>query len=1526
MARRWIIAMTIVAVLGLFALAAVVMITQTDYGRERVRRVTLNLLQDKTRGLVRVGRITGNLLEGFTFTNVSIRDSAGGLFLMADEATAKYSIRGLLGKKLVLHDVKLVRPIIVLDKPPRGTWNFRRLYPTSTTPKDTNAAPGFGDWIRFENVEIVDGRMIVRSPWYPDSTLSPSRRDSLIADRLAGGSRTAIRQVPGGYQRVTDLKAIAAQIPLFRLKDPDDKTKRIEIATLQMAAAIFLPPVAEVRDLRGVIEFRSDSIWFNDLNLVMPGSRARISGKYEPKSEDLTLRVLAERVALSDLRWIYPRLPSDGGGSMDFSMLWRDTADTYLARNLTVARGSARATGDFGVTMGDSTTRFHDTDLRFSGVDTRLIEQLVPGFVAPRRGTLGGRTALDGTLANLRIDADVSFDDPLSGRSRVAARGDIGIGDSVFRARDLRVTLAPLQVDLAHKSLPDLPIGGTITGTATVNGSTATRLLAEGEVEHTDRGARSRLTGRAAIRLRGERWMDIALEASPLSLTTVGRFAPAIGLQGGASGPIRLTGTLRALDVNSTLRVADGGDIETRGRLDLQSAEKSYNLAVEMRLFNARSVIAKLPSTSLTAGVHANGRGLDPATMRATITADLATSSLDSVQVDTALARLTIADGLLRVDSLFARAPYGSVSIIGAFGLSEAQNAELAYRVVVDSLQALQRWLPSDSGTVAPRPAAIARAFEEARRDSARVYEQTELERAITGERAPRLVADTPSVVRRDSLAGSAVAAGTIRGSIKRFDVRGRAGATGLAYRGNTVADLRTEYAWLNARTPAAALIVGADMRQVSASGFLLDSVATRLTYASDSGTVAVMVHQDDQRDYSVKAQYALHANHKELHLDDLRLRFDTAFWTSTQPGAVKWGGSGIEIRTVELTNGAGGRIYVNGLLPTEGVADLEIAVDGFDIGNVMSLLQSDLKVTGIITLAARVRGTMMSPDIRGAAAATNLTWGGVTIPALKGTVEYADQRLTGYAELVRAGGAPMLVANGTLPVNLALKGVPGSRLPDGAVTLDIVADSMPLELIPQFTDAVSNVRGRAVGSVAIRGTMRQPSLAGALRVDGGQARVVPLGITVRRIAGSVRMTRDTVMIDSLVGDSDGSVRISGGLGMKTLTTPSFDLRLVATRARVMDNDLGRMRADAQLALYGPFAQAYVSGGIRVRSGVLWVPKSDDKKVISAGDPAVFSVIDTSLMTNREILPNQSPLLKNLRADVNVRVDRDTWVRSQDANVEIYSVGDLIVKVDRATDALTLDGVLNSDRGEYTFLSKRFRVKRGSATFIGSPELDPTLQLTGEYQVRLPAREALYIRLLIGGTLKSPRLTLESDAQPPIPQSDLLSYLAFGRTSSSLLQTEGSGASTAGTSGGLVGATAALATSQLAGVAVGVMANEVESDAARTLGADVFNITPADLQTELWQTDVGSFLLGTEIEYGKYWNPRNFVGLQARPLFFFQPSNSPPGLRYQHRDSRGFILEASFESRFRLRAPSLAITQPKTATVFGLFLIREWRF
>ena len=66
------------------------------------------------------------------------------------------------------------------------------------------------------------------------------------------------------------------------------------------------------------------------------------------------------------------------------------------------------------------------------------------------------------------LNTDVTFDDQRAGRSRLIAIGEIGFMDrNVIRARDLRVQMLPVQVEMARTWMPKLPVGGVLVGTAT---------------------------------------------------------------------------------------------------------------------------------------------------------------------------------------------------------------------------------------------------------------------------------------------------------------------------------------------------------------------------------------------------------------------------------------------------------------------------------------------------------------------------------------------------------------------------------------------------------------------------------------------------------------------------------------------------------------------------------------------------------------------------------------------------------------------------------------------------------------------------------------------------------------------------------------------------------------------------------------------------------------------------------------------------------------------------------------------------
>jgi translocation and assembly module TamB len=1511
-----------IVIVALLLVLGVYTLTNTNWGREQVRKKIVAMLQDNSHGIIHIGSISGNLLNGVMLHDVIITDSAGAPFLKADSIAARYTLGTFTDKRVDLDDVSLYRPVVVLDRVSGGKWNYDRIFPRdSVTPQGVRKT-GWGTWIRFTDMTVYDGDVTVKAPWEPDNSLTGQQRKDAVRLAMGPDGRMAIIEVGNGYQHVSKFHHVNAKIPLLRFEDPAYKTRHVDIAQLNMNAEPFKPPTIDVKSLIGSFDFDNDSVWWQNVKVALPSSRLTGSGRYSLANNDMTLRAHADTVATADLRWIYPRLPERGSGHLDFAMDWVGDTSIYIARDADVRVADAHLVGDLGMTIAETFT-IHDTNIRFTGLDTRLMQQMFPTFKPPRSGILSGRATLDGNQKNLAVDGDFTFEDRRAGHNHVLAVGRLGFDNGKFSANNLRLTMRPVQVDLARDYNPTMPVHGTITGTATLNGSTDSRMTARADITHVDRGAVSHVVGTGSFRTAaggGLSWFDVDARLLPLSLVTAGRFFPQAGLRGTASGPLRMTGSLSDMNVRTDLTFSDGGSLGLTGKLDLASRNKGYDINAVAKLFNANAIVAKAPNTSINGTIIAKGRGTDPATMNATIAADLQSSSYDTLNVTSAKVRLAAANGMARVDTLAVEIPEGVATASGTFGLARGTSGQLKYHVAVDSLARLASLFPpADTGAVLPRPGILASRIAKVRADSAKEAAATEVERAALGKAPPTLApVDTPQAVNKNLLAGSLFADGVATGNIHDFGLKGTASGSNIVARGNTIARFNASYDWTNALTPQSHVDLTADAAQVTASGFNLDSVHTRVTYHKPQGTAELTVVQNAQDVYSLNADYLLNKNRNEVRLNRMQLRFDSTVWASTGASVIHWGNAGIDVNRLELRNQGIGRIFVDGLIPKQGRADVEVAVDNFEVADLIALAQSDINARGLVSFDVKAQGTAEDPTFTGSFGTQRFFYNGTSIPEVHGTLSYANQTVTGRADAMLEGQRSMLHAEGTVPINLAFRGVTGSRLPrDRQIDLAIRADSLSLNMIPQFTQYVSNVGGTAIADFKLTGTLNHPELTGQIKLDSARAHVNKLGIDLAHINGSVRMLRDTVIIDSLIAVTNGRIRLSGGLGIGSFRTPSFALKLLANDAIVLKNRDGYLKANANLAMDGPFTDAHVGGNVRILDGFLYVPKSDGKKLIGTNDPALFNVLDTAVVENRQIFPAQSPLLANLRMDVNLEVDRDVFVRSPDFNIELYSDGDLAVHVNRAKQTLVLDGIMLSERGEYRFLSKRFEITRGSATFVNSEEINPTLQVTGGYEVRLPGREALNIRIIVGGTLRNPQIALESDAQPPIPQSDLLSYLAFGRSSSSLLQLEGSGLATGDN---VVGAGAALASRQLAAVALGVFTDQLSGEAARSLGVDVFNIAPADVQT-----DVGSFLRGTEIEAGKYYKSHTFLSLNVRP----DPSSLlHPGFLIQHRYGglRGYSLETSLQPRYLLKQPTLDLQTPNTVSVFSLFLIRNWRF
>jgi translocation and assembly module TamB len=1519
-----IVALSVIGALVVAVFAALLVLTQTDWGRERVRRIALAQLGKIVHGHITLDRVEGNLLGGATLVGVAITDSTGQPFLKADSVVASYGLGSFFRKHITLDNVRLVRPEFVLARKTGGKWNYQRIFPRDTVPHPPSA-PGFGSWITLTNTTIVDGRVTIRAPWVPSDTLKPAQRDSVIRYALSPESRSYVVRADSGFQRISDFRDIYGELPLLRLADPDHPAQLIEVSSLRMTAEPLRPPSVRVTNANGRFTILNDSLYFTGARVALASSRLSGSGRYNFDNDDLRLRLRADTLSTNDLLWIDPSIPQNGTGKTDFALDWVGPVSDYQARNASLAVQGARLAGDLGVTVTD-TFAFHDTNLRFQRLDTRTIAQLFPTLKSPRQGYLTGQMAAAGGFGAMHVDGDVTFDDPISGRSRVIALGTVGARGGVTRATDLHITLSPLRVALVRAVAPRFPLAGTLTGKATLDGATNTRLDAVADLTHEDVTGRSHVVGTGAFATGGRvPLINANLRLLPLSLATAGQFVPSLGLHGTVTGPVKATGPMRNLAVSSALTTPDGGSIGVRGTLDLVAPSPAYDVATNAHLFDASVISSKAPKTSISAEASVRGTGFAPATMNAVASAVVHGSTYDSVAVDSAVVKLAASNGMLRVDTLALNAPHTYANATGTFGLVQGKAGTLRYVAAVDSLAALRRILPpADTGVVPPRPSILANRIARARADSAQRASRTEVARAATGGPPPKMApVDTPRVIPRNRLAGSLQAQGTATGNIHTFDLNGTASGRDIVAFGNSASAFSARYAWNTAFTPQSHVSAQAVATKVVAAGFALDTVSIGGEYRKPSGTVNLVIHQDTGLVYNANAAFTLNRERNDVHLNTLRLQFDTVVYASSGPSLIHFGPSGIDIDKFEIKTPLGRRVYVNGTVPTNGAANLDIGVNQFDVSYITTLLQSSVDAKGLVSFDGHLSGTRADPRVNGVFGVERFIYGGRPTPELHGKMDYATQTLTANASANLEGGPPILTAQGTVPVNLALTSVTGSRIPrNRTIAATVTADSLPLESLPQFTDVVANLGGRAYARFTVGGTVENPLVDGRIAWWNGSVKIVPTGVTYYDVATNIRLNRDTVVLDSLVARSGGTIRASGGVGIRSLSQPSFDLQLAARNARVLDNDKGNLRIDTDATMVGPFNNADVIGTAQVLNGVIYIPQSSGKTLVGAGDPALFAVLDTSLASQRELFPAQSPLLANLRVNYAVGVNRDVFVRSTEANVEVYSDGDLHVNVDRAKQSLTIDGVLLSDRGEYRFQGRRFQIQRGSATFVNLPELNPTLQVTADYPVELPTREPFSIQIIISGTLDQPKIALQSTAQPPIPQTDLLSYLAFGRPSGSLLQQEGGGITTGGSGGSnVVGQGAAFAAKQVSAAALGALTDQISGEAVRSLGADFFNIAPADVSL-----DVGSFLRGTQVEYGKYIQTRTFLQLQVRPD---PQSLQRPGFVLSHRfDPRsGYQLQLTLEPRYLQKQPTLDPNQtPVTTSSFGMFLIRDWRF
>ncbi len=1485
----------VLVVLVLGAIVGVVALTRSSIGQAFVVEQVLQRIEGTLNGEIVVsGLRSQGLHRGARLLDVRVTGADGGSILAVDSVDAQYSIRTMLGDDVVLSGLTLWRPRLTVTKEtPDQPFNLAAFLDGSQSLAvelgDVDELTEAGVRFLFEGVEILDGSVDVR---YPLAS-SPDPDSRFLSERGPDGQ---------GFMRVFAFHGIDGHLDGVVATDPGVDGLAMNVTGLAAEGWVFEEPV-QVQDLEGRVAWSGDRILIDVETVSLLGATAAGSGAVELIEGDapsVTLDAVVENLDTSELRWLEPRLP-DGRASGRFGVEFGSEGfrGSLSSGRLAIDGGEIEGEGTLRVRPGGEAA-LQDVSLEVSAIPVTALQEFVPTEL-PLEGRFSGNVDLAGSMDSLRVAGRMNLEEPGAGPTSGEIDGVLHLR-SPLGVTALAARMTALDLALVNRVVDGLSLDGNVrldiqasgrldTGIRVVGegirpdpSSEASRVTLQGTIEEVDEEIRVTLDG----------------ELSPLSMPGIFGEESPLSRLGVARGTVHAEGPLSALVLRSDL-TTEGGRLTLESLFDVRAPLASYRIQGEAVDYDAVELVPGLPQgTVLSGSFDLVAEGGDQRSTDLVGFVGLGPSRFADLTLDTLSVDVMVSNGFVTMDNVQGRV--GGVTMEGAGRIAtsgDSPTEEFRVSFETDNLEGL-RPLLLGAGVIAG--------------DTLSVLERQILEfEAIDPDTLPTLA----EVLVSGRMAGELV----IGGSFESLSARGRAEVEDGAYAGNRVGQAEVSLSMTGLFSPERELAVQLDAGDVRVFERAFDSVSASFAYGEQTGSADFYLVRSPEESFQGRLAFEEERDVRTVHLDELVLRFPDERWNLGGPSTISWDADGLTIRDFRLRSpGLGGmRLQAQGRFPFDGEADFVLETEALDVRRIAQVLQLDEVLEGVVDLDLRLTGTDEEPVIGLALLADGFRFRAYVLDRLEAELNYADRRAAGDVALT-SDSRRVLTLAGELPLNLSFNAVE-ERLPEEVIDLAVVADVLPLSLVMAPFPGFQEVGGTMSGRVDIGGTSRSLAPQGRLTLSGGSAFLSGLGVRHRQVAGTLDWFPDGRLEMDLGARAQGTARVEGTVTLTTASDPGFDLDVRFDDFLALDrrDATGRLSGDVRLG--GSYSRPVVSGDLFVDEGTLFVEEFQRAAEVSdlffqrSAGLAAASVVDTTAVGFRPFVAGENPFLQNIRMEnTTLTVRRNTWIRSELMNVELD--GELDVLYDRQNQDLALVGSLEAVRGSYLYrlsaFGRQFQVDGGTLRFLGTPGIDPDLDLTASNDIRTPEGDRFTITAGVTGTLVSPRVTLTSD-EPGFSENDLLSYLWFGRPTYAL---------TSGQSQALGTTVGALGTLGLSS-----FSSQLGAVVTQGLGLDYLSITQQDMST-FGASNFGGALSTTVVETGLYVAEDMFLTLLFRP-----PSADAagmdrlPGLRLEWVPSESYTIETYFEDRFfRGRAVGFGELGVQSEKGLGLSLFREWGY
>jgi translocation and assembly module TamB len=293
------------------------------------------------------------------------------------------------------------------------------------------------------------------------------------------------------------------------------------------------------------------------------------------------------------------------------------------------------------------------------------------------------------------------------------------------------------------------------------------------------------------------------------------------------------------------------------------------------------------------------------------------------------------------------------------------------------------------------------------------------------------------------------------------------------------------------------------------------------------------------------------------------------------------------------------------------------------------------------------------------------------------------------------------------------------------------------------FSSGSVNIEGRMTG------TARDPDLRGVARFSNATFGRRGVFTSLSALTGELFFDQNRITVNNLQARvGGGTSRAQGTVVLDQRQIGSMNIRIDTDDVRLRYPEGLRTVVDSSLILQGTWESPLLQGNVQVQN------------------LSYQSDFDQFLRLFQEGRLDRTPSpVGRLRLALHVEGNRNITIRNQLADVEAR----LDLDISGTVDDPTLTGHIEASGGTLVFQGTRYVITRGNIDFVDPLRIEPVIDIQAESELR-------DYRVILAISGRGDRLRLDMRSDPPLPQLEIVSLIAGGRTRDELAARPGGGA------------------------------------------------------------------------------------------------------------------------------------------------------